>query len=74
MILADLKIDGELVQHVADDPIQREMVVAIRRIADSMGLLTIGEWVETPDALATLGDLGVHYAQGFGIHRPEPFL
>jgi diguanylate cyclase (GGDEF)-like protein/PAS domain S-box-containing protein len=72
--ISHLKVDGELVRHVADDPIQREMVTAIRRIADSMGLLTIGEWVETDEARDTLRDLGVHYAQGFGIHAPEPFL
>ncbi len=39
-----------------------------------MGLLTIGEWVETDDARDTLRELGVHYAQGFGVHKPEPFL
>jgi len=72
--ISHLKIDGELVRHVADDPIQREMVTAIRRIADSMGLLTIGEWVETDEARDTLRELGVHYGQGFGIHTPEPFL
>jgi EAL domain-containing protein (putative c-di-GMP-specific phosphodiesterase class I) len=62
------------VSQVADDPIQREMVTAIRRIADSMGLLTIGEWVETDEARHTLRELGVHYGQGFGIHTPEPFV
>jgi EAL domain-containing protein (putative c-di-GMP-specific phosphodiesterase class I) len=72
--VSHLKIDGELVQHVAEDPIQREMVIAIRRIADSMGLQTIGEWVETVEARDILAELGVQYAQGFAIHRPEPFL
>lgn len=67
-----LKIDGEIVRHVASDPIQREMVIAIRRIGETMGLGTIGEWVENRAVAETLRDIGIDYAQGFWIARPRP--
>jgi diguanylate cyclase (GGDEF)-like protein/PAS domain S-box-containing protein len=69
-----LKIDGELVREIARDPIQREMVAAIHRIGESMGIQTIGEWVENAEIQKTLTDIGVDYAQGWGVGRPEPFL
>jgi diguanylate cyclase (GGDEF)-like protein len=68
-----LKIDGELVREIASDPIQREMVAAIHRIGESMGIQTIGEWVENPEIQRTLTEIGVDYAQGWGVGRPEPF-
>lgn len=67
-----LKIDGELVLHVATDPVVREMVASIRRIGDSMGIQTIGEWVENEEAARSLRALGVHYGQGYWCHVPEP--
>jgi diguanylate cyclase (GGDEF)-like protein/PAS domain S-box-containing protein len=68
-----LKIDGELVREIATDPIQREMVAAIHRIGESMGIQTIGEWVENSDIQNVLIEIGVDYAQGWGVGRPEPF-
>jgi len=67
-----LKIDGDLVAQVARDPIQREMVTAIHRVGETMGLQTIGEWVESRDVAETLQEIGVHFGQGFWFHRPEP--
>jgi diguanylate cyclase (GGDEF)-like protein/PAS domain S-box-containing protein len=68
-----LKIDGELVREIASDLIQREMVAAIHRIGESMGIQTIGEWVENVDIERALIDIGVDYAQGWGIGKPKPF-
>jgi diguanylate cyclase (GGDEF)-like protein/PAS domain S-box-containing protein len=67
-----LKIDGELVRNIAHDPIQREMVTAIHRIGDSMGIKTIGEWVESAEVEGVLRDIGVDYAQGYRVGRPTP--
>ncbi len=67
-----LKIDGELVRNIAHDPIQREMVTAIHRIGDSMGIKTIGEWVENAEVERVLRDIGVDYAQGYRVGRPIP--
>jgi EAL domain-containing protein (putative c-di-GMP-specific phosphodiesterase class I) len=69
-----LKIDGALVREIAVDPIQREMVAAIHRIGESMGIQTIGEWVENSEIERALTDIGVDYAQGYGVGRPVPFM
>jgi EAL domain-containing protein (putative c-di-GMP-specific phosphodiesterase class I) len=48
-------------------------VAAIHRIGESMGIQTIGEWVENAEIEKVLFEMGVHYAQGWGIGLPEPF-
>lgn len=66
-----LKIDGNLVRDMASDPIHREMVAAIHRIGEAMGLRTIGEWVEDQRALKALREVGVDYAQGYWLSGVE---
>ena len=68
-----LKIDGGLVRHIADNPIDAAMVEAINDIGHVMGLKTIAEYVENDAIRAKLAAIGVDYIQGFGISRPEPF-
>lgn len=67
-----LKIDGAFVRDLVDDPIDYAMVQAINQIGQVMGLKTIAEFVETEAALERLCEIGVDYAQGYGIARPEP--
>lgn len=67
-----LKIDGAFVRDIASNPIDRSMVEAIHRIGHQMGLKTVAEYVESDQILALLRQMGVDYAQGSGIHRPEP--
>jgi diguanylate cyclase (GGDEF)-like protein len=67
-----LKIDGSLVKDIVSDPIDRAMVDAINRIGQVMGLRTVAEFVENDEILKCLKELGVDYAQGFGISPPKP--
>ncbi|OFZ67140.1 MAG: hypothetical protein A2V79_11035 [Betaproteobacteria bacterium RBG_16_56_24] len=67
-----LKIDGGFVKDMADDPIGRAMVAAVHVVGQAMGIQTIAEFVETPEILAALAEIGVDYAQGYGIARPLP--
>ncbi|WP_018952840.1 EAL domain-containing protein [Thioalkalivibrio sulfidiphilus] len=69
-----LKIDGSLVKDIVTDPIDRAMVDAINRIGQVMGIHTVAEFVENDEILASLRELGVDYAQGYGIDRPKPLL
>jgi len=39
-----------------------------------MRLRTVAEFVENGTILARLAEIGVDYAQGYHIHRPEPFI
>ncbi len=67
-----LKIDGQFVQNVANDRIDRSMVEAIVQIGRAIGIETVAERVETPEVLETLREIGVGYAQGFLCGRPCP--
>ena len=66
-----LKIDGQFVENVTRDPVDRSMVAAISQIGSSMGIQTIAERVESPEVLAELGRLGIGFAQGFYIAKPR---
>ena len=68
-----LKIDGAFVHNLPGDRIALSMVTAIHHVARAMDLRTIAEYVENQDILDCLGDIGVDYAQGYGVHKPEPF-
>ncbi len=68
-----LKIDGSFVRDMVKDPVDAAMVEAINRIGHVMGIRTIAEAVENQSTLERLRDLGVNYAQGTIIARPEPF-
>ena len=68
-----LKIDGSFVKDMLDDPINRAMVEVINHIGHVMGKSTIAEFVETPQIEQALLEIGVDYAQGFVIERPQLF-
>ncbi|HUG04232.1 MAG TPA: PAS domain S-box protein [Steroidobacteraceae bacterium] len=67
-----LKIDGQFVQNVATDPIDRSMVEAIAQIGKAIGIETVAERVETAEVLETLRQIGVGYAQGYLCGMPAP--
>ncbi|MBL7228196.1 MAG: EAL domain-containing protein [Pseudomonas sp.] len=68
-----LKIDGSFVKDMLDDPINRAMVEVINHIGHVMGKRTIAEFVETPHIEQALLEIGVDYAQGYLIERPQLF-
>jgi diguanylate cyclase (GGDEF)-like protein/PAS domain S-box-containing protein len=67
-----LKIDGQFVQDVAHDPIDRSLVEAIVQVGRAMGMETIAERVESQEVLDALEGVGVGYAQGWLLGRPVP--
>ncbi|WP_019594045.1 EAL domain-containing protein [Thioalkalivibrio sp. ALM2T] len=67
-----LKIDGSFVRDLNDDPVCRAMVESIHRIGQVMGIRTVAECVSHQDLLVPLREIGIDYAQGFGLHLPEP--
>jgi len=68
-----LKIDGSFVKDMLDDPVNRAMVEVINHIGHVMGKRTIAEFVETPLIEQALQEIGVDYAQGYLIERPQVF-
>jgi diguanylate cyclase (GGDEF)-like protein/PAS domain S-box-containing protein len=69
-----LKIDGQFIENVTRDPVDRSMVEAISQIGKAMGIHTIAERVESIEVLQELGRLGIGFAQGFYIAEPRSTL
>ncbi len=67
-----LKIDGAFVKDILDDKVDETMVEAIHKVGHVMKLQTIAEFVESEAIAERLRQIGVNYAQGNGIARPEP--
>ena len=65
-----VKIDGQYVQNMARDAIDRAVVTAINDVAHSIGRHTIAEHVESPETLRLLKICGVDYLQGNYISAP----
>jgi diguanylate cyclase (GGDEF)-like protein/PAS domain S-box-containing protein len=68
-----LKIDGQFVTGVIDDPLDNIIVRSFVDAAAVIGLTTVAELVESAAVLERLREIGVDYAQGYFLHRPEPF-
>jgi diguanylate cyclase (GGDEF)-like protein/PAS domain S-box-containing protein len=66
-----LKIDGQFIENVTRDPVDRSMVEAISQVGKAMGIQTIAERVESAEVLAELSRLGIGLAQGFHIAKPQ---
>jgi diguanylate cyclase (GGDEF)-like protein len=69
-----LKIDGSFVKEILHDPIDREMVRSINEIGHLTGKQTIAEFAENAEIINMLKNLGVDYAQGYGISTPQRIM
>ena len=54
------------------DPVALAKLKAIARVCRTLGIQTIAEFVESEEIWKGLQDLGVDFAQGFGIGAPRP--
>ena len=65
-----LKIDGSYVKDLLGNASDLAIVKSMTDIAHTLGMKVVAEWVETPQILEKLIELGVDYAQGYAIHKP----
>ncbi len=65
-----LKIDGQFVRDMLNDPVDLAMVRTIYDVARVLKLQTIAEWVEDQGTLESLQSIGIDYAQGFHLAKP----
>ncbi len=65
-----LKIDGLFVKDILDDKVDLAMVKSINEVGHIMGKKTVAEFVENEKIFNLLHELGVDYAQGYGISKP----
>jgi len=67
-----LKIDGSFVKNILDQPLDRAFVQSMSDLGHLMGIATIAEYVENAEIERVLVDIGVDFAQGYGIAPPRP--
>ncbi len=65
-----VKIDGEFVKNILDEKISLAMTEAITRVVGVMGIQVVAEYVENELVLEKLREIGVGYAQGYGVSEP----
>jgi len=67
-----LKIDRSFVSGMEGDQEALEIVRAIVKLADTLGLEAVAEGMETDGQRRRLRELGCHVGQGFLFGRPAP--
>lgn len=68
-----LKIDGAFTRDILTDQKDLSIVEAITQLGKSMGIQTIAEFVENDEIMQKVTEIGVGYAQGYGIQIPQPW-
>ena len=66
------KIDGSFVRDLETSSLSVAVIRSITDIAHVLDKQTVAEHTENGTILSALRELGVDFAQGYGIHRPEP--
>ena len=66
-----VKIDGNFVKNILVDHVDMAMVNSIKDVAKAMGMETVAEFVESTEIMVELGKMGVDFAQGYGVAKPQ---
>ena len=66
-----LKIDGSFIEDICNNKIDEILVQSIVAAASAMQIKTVAEYVSHDDILNRVRDLGIDYAQGYCLGRPE---
>ena len=67
-----LKIDGQFIRDMLDNPLDLAMVRSINDIGQTMSMKTIAEFVDCEAARQQLQLLGVDFVQGYLLGEPHP--
>ncbi len=68
-----LKIDGIFIRELLENQVNSAIVKSFHQVAQVMGIATIAEFVDSESKLLQLKSLGIDYAQGYQIAKPQPF-
>lgn len=69
-----LKIDGGLIRQILLDRHIESLVIGLARAAESLGIGTIAEHVETAEIAEKLRAIGVVHGQGYFYGQPRPLV
>ena len=65
-----LKIDGQFIRGIANDPDNRALTAALLSIARHFDMMTVAECIENPEDAAVLSEMGVDCLQGYYFAAP----
>jgi diguanylate cyclase (GGDEF)-like protein/PAS domain S-box-containing protein len=66
-----IKIDGRFVKDILIAPIDMAIVSSIKNVAKTMGIETVAEFVESTEIMVEMGKMGIDFAQGYGVAKPQ---
>ena len=69
-----LKIDGSLISKILTEDKYLKTIETIVHYAQTLGVETVAEFVETKEIALKLREIGVTYGQGYYFDRPQPTL
>ncbi len=69
-----IKIDGSFIRDIQNSKEDQLFVKALVYVAKGMGMQTVAEFVETEECLTMVRRLGVDYAQGYHIGKPQSHI
>ncbi len=69
-----IKIDGSFVRDLTRDEGNRIFVKALCDVGQGLSKQVVAKWVETPEVLSLLRDMGVQYGQGYLFQHPKPLI
>lgn len=69
-----LKIDGNFVRDLTRDEGNRIFVKALCDVGSGLSKQVVAKWVETPEAIVLLRDMGVKFGQGYLFQHPKSLI
>ncbi|SFS56771.1 EAL domain-containing protein [Paenibacillus sp. BC26] len=69
-----IKIDRSLIHGIHQDSMKAHLVQTFTELAAKMGISLVAEGIEEESELHYIKSIGVHYAQGYLLGRPQPSI
>jgi len=69
-----IKIDGFFIKDIVDNNKNKLIVKSIVSLSQTLGFKVVAEYVENQEILNTVAELGVDFAQGYYIGKPQEEL
>jgi len=67
-----IKIDGAIIREIHRENLALAKAKSLQQVCRKLGIHSVAEFVELPETRKLLQEIGVDYAQGYGIVRPGP--
>jgi len=66
-----VKIDAQFIHNLVNDKTDQVLVKSMAELATRLGKKTIAEFVDTPETIEKLRELGIDYGQGYIFGKPQ---